>query len=398
MDTKLVTLNCPKCGSSEQTIDQELRFGLEYKCKHCGTSSVLIINNRLYMPLPGEKVCLSCGRVAERDARFCQCGQPLVRRCINQDCLREFPIDHLICDYCGWRQEVSPTSEEGAWLEFQHAMRDFFDPQASIHKSAYDDIMVYLGKCHKKEDLEKFITELEIHNIDPVPFLLNSLSPGLDLASIEFVLSALRKKGVDSGERAKEPLIRILEQSYDKETIDTTISNLLDMGVNAMAMQRRIISEFPSESRVSNAIRIIETHGESAFEDIEKVALTSSRKNIRTNAFNLMVNWVLLTEEGSKHRDKFVLTCAKYLNLLDENELSRVLIDGGEGVTSFIVDVMDVFDSYKMRKKCWETLVHIGKPALLPLKQLRKSKNVSGATREWIETAIKKIEGYYPGN
>jgi len=124
MDTKFVTLSCPKCGSSEQTLDQELRFGIEYKCKHCGSTSVLIINNRLYMPLPGEKVCLACGRVADRDARFCQCGQPLVRRCINPDCLREFPVDHLVCDYCGWKQEILPNSEEGNWLEFQHAMRD----------------------------------------------------------------------------------------------------------------------------------------------------------------------------------------------------------------------------------------------------------------------------------
>jgi RecJ-like exonuclease len=80
-------------------------FGAEFRCDHCGVISVLIIDRAL-VPLStlqkhGEKVCISCGRTALREARFCQEGHPLVRRCVYPGCRKEFPVDHQRCDFCG---------------------------------------------------------------------------------------------------------------------------------------------------------------------------------------------------------------------------------------------------------------------------------------------------------
>jgi hypothetical protein len=51
-------------------------FGAEFRCDHCGVTSVLIIDRAL-VPLStlqkqGEKVCIECGRMELREARFCQ--------------------------------------------------------------------------------------------------------------------------------------------------------------------------------------------------------------------------------------------------------------------------------------------------------------------------------------
>jgi RecJ-like exonuclease len=80
-------------------------FGAEFRCDHCGIISVLIIDRAL-VPLStlqrqGERVCIACGRIALREARFCQEGHALVRRCCYTNCGQEFAIDHQRCDFCG---------------------------------------------------------------------------------------------------------------------------------------------------------------------------------------------------------------------------------------------------------------------------------------------------------
>src|SRR5438445_1347146 len=95
---RIVALRCPSCGGGPSEPSREMPFGAEFRCDHCSVISVLIIDRAL-VPLStlqkqGEKVCITCGRVAQREARFCQEGHALVRRCVYHDCLLEFPVGH----------------------------------------------------------------------------------------------------------------------------------------------------------------------------------------------------------------------------------------------------------------------------------------------------------------
>ena len=92
MGSEIVALRCPSCANPTNVVARELRFGYEFTCRHCATVSVVIINRQLYVPTPGEHVCLACGRVAPRGSRFCQCGRTLVQTCIA--CSQEFPVGH----------------------------------------------------------------------------------------------------------------------------------------------------------------------------------------------------------------------------------------------------------------------------------------------------------------
>lgn len=102
---EIIPLRCPSCGGGMANPSRDVPFGAEFRCDHCGAISVIIIDQAL-VPLGalqklGEKVCGTCGRIALREARFCQEGHSLVRKCTNSDCLREFPVDHQRCDFCG---------------------------------------------------------------------------------------------------------------------------------------------------------------------------------------------------------------------------------------------------------------------------------------------------------
>lgn len=113
-------------------------LGAEFRCDHCSITSVLIVDRAL-VPLgalqkQGEKVCTACGRVAQREARFCQEGHTLFRRCIK--CGQEFAVDHQRCDSCGWPQSVRPETVEGLSLAFDNAVSALAD--------SYDFIDIYL--------------------------------------------------------------------------------------------------------------------------------------------------------------------------------------------------------------------------------------------------------------
>ena len=114
VEHEIVALRCPSCGGGTSQPTREMPFGAEFRCDHCGVTSVLIIDRAL-VPLStlqkqGEKVCTTCGRVALREARFCQEGHALVRECVYNDCRREFAVDHKRCDFCG-RLQYPPLDE-----------------------------------------------------------------------------------------------------------------------------------------------------------------------------------------------------------------------------------------------------------------------------------------------
>jgi len=112
---KIVEVHCPSCGSA---ATQELRdkpFGSQFSCEHCGTTSVVIIDRNLVelgaLQGRGEQICVSCGRIAAHEARYCQCGDSLVRRCVTPHCQRDFPSSHERCDFCGRLQVEMPPDE-----------------------------------------------------------------------------------------------------------------------------------------------------------------------------------------------------------------------------------------------------------------------------------------------
>lgn len=103
MSIQIISLQCPKCGNTDNVPEQELKFGCAFKCRYCSTSSLVIYNHKLYEPRPDDKICIRCGRIGAQGSRFCQCQAPLIQKCIN--CSREFPIHYDVCDQCGVHQE-----------------------------------------------------------------------------------------------------------------------------------------------------------------------------------------------------------------------------------------------------------------------------------------------------
>ncbi len=115
MNSEIIALQCPSCGSSDTADSRAVHFGREFTCKRCKTTSVLVINSKLHIRSFGEHVCMACGRVASAKARFCQCGSSLVQKC--RWCTGEFPVDHALCDSCGRSVAINPESAEGQELK-----------------------------------------------------------------------------------------------------------------------------------------------------------------------------------------------------------------------------------------------------------------------------------------
>jgi hypothetical protein len=119
MDVKIIALNCPSCGNSSNVQGKDARFGFHFTCKHCGTQSMLVINQQLYIPQPNEHVCIKCGKVARPGARFCQCRSPLLKRCWS--CQSEIPVDDEVCSQCGRTEADYAHSDEKLFLDYVEA-------------------------------------------------------------------------------------------------------------------------------------------------------------------------------------------------------------------------------------------------------------------------------------
>ena len=111
MPDRIIPLNCPACGSPSNEGLKEHSFGGEIKCKHCGVTSVLVINNQWHQKKTGEYVCGACGRVARDGDRFCECSRSLLRKCIR--CSTEFFIGKNICPQCGENHAMVEMTESG---------------------------------------------------------------------------------------------------------------------------------------------------------------------------------------------------------------------------------------------------------------------------------------------
>ena len=65
---QIVSLRCPGCGEARNEVGKELRFGAQFRCESCGSTSVLILDQQLVARAAieerGEQVCVQYGRLA----------------------------------------------------------------------------------------------------------------------------------------------------------------------------------------------------------------------------------------------------------------------------------------------------------------------------------------------
>lgn len=129
-----VPLRCPNCSNVDRVEFSALKFGFEFQCKYCATTSVLAINNQLIIPSAGERICANCGNVNPSSTEVCTCGAPLTRACVNPDCRRTFPVYHQACDFCGFPQHVDPNSPAGATIRGQLALRELMSKNSQVRR------------------------------------------------------------------------------------------------------------------------------------------------------------------------------------------------------------------------------------------------------------------------
>lgn len=128
---EIIPLRCPSCGAVSSNPPRELSFGAELRCSHCQATSLLVINRNLVLAealqKSGEQVCVACGQVVLKEARFCQQGHALVRACLS--CEKEFPAHHQRCDFCG---KLQVEVQLGAALRKVQALEGARLPEANL--------------------------------------------------------------------------------------------------------------------------------------------------------------------------------------------------------------------------------------------------------------------------
>ena len=110
MPAHIIPLTCPTCGSGSHDGLRERTFGGEIKCKNCGVTSVLVIDNEWHPKKSGEYVCNTCGRIARGGDRFCECSKSLIRQCAS--CGNEFFAGRTVCPKCGWDHSLDFADED----------------------------------------------------------------------------------------------------------------------------------------------------------------------------------------------------------------------------------------------------------------------------------------------
>ena len=276
---EIVALRCPSCGSGITEPSREKAFGAEFRCDVCGIASVLIVDRAL-VPLStlqkaGEKVCVACGRVAQREARFCQEGHPLVRKCIK--CLHEFAVDHQRCDSCGWIQNVKPGTVEGEALAFDQAVHDVADPSYSVLWSALRVVSAGGGSASKSAATAAVAAILQRMNdpsFDPRDFCI------IDDSWIEdHCWKALSKLGPEA--RQALPMLRQrIEESNNSVSTDAMLKCLVAISPeDALAYYSRRLEEGDKDDLNNLAVQGLFAQGNAAIPTLEKFCgIFSGRK------------------------------------------------------------------------------------------------------------------------
>lgn len=151
MRAEIVPLVCPQCGFTCKQGPQDRTFGAEFKCDACGVVSALVINQRLYVKVGNEHVCVDCGRVTRDNAKYCQCGNSLLRVCENTKCCAEIFTDDRVCSTCGWDQTTAAGSMEVFGMKLKELQRGALAMSSLERERAW-------------ADFDEWVTALEVHH------------------------------------------------------------------------------------------------------------------------------------------------------------------------------------------------------------------------------------------
>lgn len=221
MSATVLPLQCPQCGNANNVIEKEYGFGAEFKCLVCGTTSVMVINQQLYAPRPGDLICVQCGRVSPFSSHYCQCGADLRRKCIS--CQEEFPIYHNVCDHCGWPQHISLHSQEGHILIVQGHIKALDNADDDAQRELLDMatpptylIPTFLTalRFYTTNDLIQRISAELLSRIYPIPTseILQVLDEVQDSAALETLCHSL-SKSPELADEIQPKLLNILKNS-----------------------------------------------------------------------------------------------------------------------------------------------------------------------------------------
>lgn len=360
MTAELIALKCENCGNAESIIKPNIAFGNEFTCKYCGTTSVLVINNRLYEPNPGERVCIKCGRVADRNARVCQCTAPLVRKCINPKCLKEFRVDHRICDYCGWDQSVNPTSDEAFNIKLGRSIKDLTDPDPNVVAMAREDVKRAIIEADPNIDFSVIIQELlPVANILR-PIFSDLIKPGNSII--------VQRRAWD------------LFHTFPAFSLSNDeISGLIKLFVMTKDEWGEIITTFNQIGAMVKPILV----------DFINPIDTDS-KAIRAWQLLGYLKPVGNTEKVINTLVKiFAVTEYQWIENTSKNELLRI----GPPIVNSLVIMMDTYPTYAVREKVTNLLVEVGVGGVEKIAEAMGNPSVSSDSRDWLKSTINKIRG-----
>lgn len=156
MADQIIPLHCPACGSSKNEGLRERAFGGEIKCKNCGVTSVLVVDNQWHQKKTGEYVCSTCGRIALSGARFCECSKSLIRPCLV--CANEFFVGSNVCPNCGWNHSCE-LSNETAQVALALKLQGW--PQTKIYGPEFRLLQESIALCPKlTSEAETYIKKM----------------------------------------------------------------------------------------------------------------------------------------------------------------------------------------------------------------------------------------------
>lgn len=371
MDTSIIALTCPKCGSTDQVINKNVAFGYEFKCQHCQSTSVLIINHQLYIPLPGEYICTFCGRVSDRNARFCQCGKSLIQKCINPECHREISINHTICDYCGWNQEIKPNTSDGERQLLSLKIREYVDPDKRISAEAESYIFAHIMCITGITQVRLFIEELQVYRINIEPFITKILFHNRDSEVLDYCIAALKKENFDSRGFLREAT----KESFNRTKVLEALSIIEEFGDNPLDIYFE---------RFNPSIGVNLYDGQFGGTCTE-------------NEFFTLFYWVFLTNTIDKYRTQYIPICESFFST--ERDVNYATLNDPQMIP-FLVELMEKYPNYKLRRNCQNLIVFLietGKGQQMKaqieyLYRVLKAPSFSMECKEWISTAIKRIQ------
>lgn len=271
MSGQIIPLKCPSCGNTHSEQLREHVFGAEFKCESCGMTSVLVINKQLHLRQVGEHVCKSCGRVAPKGTRFCQCGLTLIQKC--RDCKSEHSIDETVCPQCGWLSSTELYSDEGI-------SRTFNRLEHKMTSHIFEDCSSGWKKAHT------YINDMWMTNRPTDPQLQQIANHLAQIIEVMFAKNFSFANGALCLEKAKSvhPICDYIEPKYDFSRIVSrswvAASTRLIHPHEAPIVQtlERLISydTYPHPNQSISAIKLLGEIGAASIGALERILLNQS--------------------------------------------------------------------------------------------------------------------------